>query len=277
MTRTSPLVTTDWLADHLDDDDVVVLEVSSEEARSAGDHIPGTRHVFWKDLCWHDTDRDFPSSAVMAQRLAALGVTDDSTIAIVGDPVQFGTYAYWVLAMTGHDANAVFVDGGRERWLTEGRALGDEIIRPASTGLSIPEPDPSVRIGRDLLRDRLGDDKLLLLDARSPEEYAGERVSPTWFEIDYGAERKGRIPGAEHLYYQEILNEDSTLLDPAQLAARFGEFPIDDSDVVLYCRLSHRATLMWFALTRVLNHDDVRVYDGSWTEWGTIVGFPIER
>jgi thiosulfate/3-mercaptopyruvate sulfurtransferase len=189
----------------------------------------------------------------MAQRLAALGVTDDSTIAIVGDPVQFGTYAYWVLAMTGHDANAVFVDGGRERWLTEGRALGDEIIRPASTGLSIPEPDPSVRIGRDLLRDRLGDDKLLLLDARSPEEYAGERVS------------------------QEILNEDSTLLDPAQLAARFGEFPIDDSDVVLYCRLSHRATLMWFALTRVLNHDDVRVYDGSWTEWGSIVGFPIER
>jgi thiosulfate/3-mercaptopyruvate sulfurtransferase len=123
----------------------------------------------------------------------------------------------------------------------------------------------------------LDDPTVCLLEARSPEEYRGDRVSPDDFEVDHGAERRGRIPGAVHLYYQELLRDDGTLLDRDALAARFDQVLGDATQVGSYCRLSHRATLTWFALTRILDHPSARVYDGSWTEWGSIVGYPIER
>lgn len=277
MARPSPLVSTEWLAEHADDASVIVLEISNVEHRALDEHIPGSRHVYWSDLCWNHSDREFPSPQEMADRLTALGVSGDSTIALVGDPVQFGTYAYWVLAMTGQESRTVLVDGGRLRWIKEGRPLGSGVALPAGHGLSAGDPDSAARIGRDELRRRLGEPDLLVLDARSPEEYAGERVSPSHFEVDHGAQRKGRIPGARHLYYQALLNDDESLLARDALEARFDALPIDDSETVVYCRLSHRATLMWFVLTRVLDHQNVRVYDGSWTEWGSIVGFPIER
>lgn len=281
MTRSNPLVSTAWLQDKLESDDsVVAIEVSSnpDPAEATGqNHIPGARFVFWKDLCWSDTDRQFPSPEEMARRLAALGVSDDSTIALVGDPFQFATYAYWVLTMAGQESKTVLVDGGRAKWTAEGRNLGMVASGVVEGRLTPGKSEQSCRIGRDGVLERLDDPSVQLLDVRSPEEYRGERVSPSWYEVDYGAERRGRIPGAKHLYYMDLVDDDGTFKAPDELSSLLTPPTGETTDVITYCRLSHRATLAWFALTRILDRPGVRVYDGSWTEWGSIVGFPIER
>ncbi|OGL02691.1 MAG: hypothetical protein A3E31_17510 [Candidatus Rokubacteria bacterium RIFCSPHIGHO2_12_FULL_73_22] len=214
----------------------------------------------------------------MGRRLGRLGVAPDTTVVLYGDPVQYGTYAFWVLTLCGHP-DVRLLDGAKTRWVAEGRPLSTEV--PAPTPVAYPpEPgDASSRVGRDDVRAGLGRPDRLLLDARAPEEYRGERVMPPPF-FDHGAERTGRIPGAVHLYFRELLNEDDTF-KPADelrrvLAAR-GAMPDRPGEIVVYCRLSHRATLLWFAMHHLLGHDNVRVYDGSWTEWGSIVGFPVEK
>lgn len=282
MTRSKPLVTTAWLQEKLDtgDDSVVVLEISSNGSpqEAVGEtHVPGARFAFWKDLLWSETDRQFPSPEEVAQRLSALGISDHNTIALVGDPIQYGTYAYWVFTMAGQESRTVLVDGGREKWLAEGRPVRSVAADVTHGRLTPGQPDESCRIGRRGVRDRLGDSDTLLLDVRSAEEFNGERVSPSWFEVDYGAERRGRIPGATHLYYGGLLREDGTFRDAAELESILARPENGPSETITYCRLSHRATLAWFALTRILDRTDVRVYDGSWTEWGSIVGYPIER
>jgi len=281
MSKPNSLVSTSWLQQQIrGGGSTVVLEVLSDPdlPDEPGDHhIPGARSVFWKDLCWHDSDRQFPTPDEMAQRLAALGISDSDTIAVVGEPFQYGAYAYWVLTMTGQESRTVYVDGGRETWLAEGRELGPSARDVVPGHVTAGDLDETSRLGRRDVLARLDDPGVLLIDVRSPEEFSGERVSPDTFEIDYGAERLGRIPGAVHLYYLDLLDEDGTFLDREALSARFKQLPIDVEEIVLYCRLSHRATLAWFALTRILDYSNVRVYDGSWTEWGTIVGYPVER
>ncbi len=279
----TPLVSAGWLADHLDDPTVVILEVAFDLPHKAlyfsQGHIPGARYIWWKELCWHDTDREFADPVTMAGRLGALGVSDDSTLILVGDTIQFATYAYWTLTMTGLDHLTRILDGGRQIWDREARLLTHDLPAAATPGRVTPGVgDVSSRVGRDDVLTHLNHPDRVLVDMRSPEEYRGERVSPLTAPIDHGAERKGRIPGARHLYYQRLLAEDGTFLPPADLADRFASVGADDrADVVAYCRLSHRASLGWFAATRLLGRSNLRVYDGSWTEWGSIVGFPIER
>ncbi len=275
------LVSTEWLEAHLGDPAVVILEVSidpSEKAEYRSGHVPGAHYVYWKDLLWHDSDREFPSPEVMAQRLGALGVGDDTTVALVGDPFQFAAYAYWVMTMTGQKGRPRLVNGGRRTWLAENRPLSVDVPTPALRSLTAGPSDMRSRIGRDEVRAGLGTEGRVLVDMRSPEEYRGERVSPPWLEFDHGAERSGHIPGAQSLYIDELLRDDGTLLPLDQLRARFAAVgAIDAADVITYCRLSHRGSLAWFVLTRLLGLSNVRVYDGSWTEWGSIVGYPVER
>lgn len=277
---TTPLVSTGWLNDHLDDPSVAVLEVSSslpDEAEYNDGHVPGSRFAHWKDLVWHETDRQFPSPTAMAKRLSELGLPAEGTIALLGDPVQYSTYTFWVMTMTGQGSRFVHVDGGREKWVSEGRPLTTEVPEAVVTNIAAGQPDESCRIGRDEVRAGLDDPNRLIIDARSPEEYAGERVSPDYFEVDHGAERKGHIPGARHLFYTDLLTEDGAYRTPDELRRRLADLPIYDRQVITYCRLSHRGTLVWFALKYLLGVENVRVYDGSWTEWGSIVGFPIEK
>ncbi|MCP3998685.1 MAG: sulfurtransferase [bacterium] len=280
-TAVDGLVSTQWLHDRLDDPAVVVLEIGIEpagHARYAAGHIPGSYFVYWKDLLWHDSDREFPSAETMATRLAALGVGEDSVVALVGDPFQFAAYAYWVMTMTGQGAHSRLVNGGRRTWISEVRALVPDSSEPAPSSLPPGKTDWSSRVGRDEVLAGLHTDGRLLLDMRSTEEYRGERVSPSWVEFDNGAERKGHIPGARHLYFEDLLGEDGALLPADQLRTRFEtEGSAAATGIITYCRLSHRASLAWFILTRVLYYTNVRVYDGSWTEWGSIVGVPVER
>ena len=276
-----PLVSTQWLADRLDDPATVILEVSIdplEKADYRNGHIPGAQFVYWKDLLWHDSNREFPSPEVLAARLRALGVTNTTTVALVGDPFQFAAYAYWVMTMLGLEERCRLVDGGRRTWLAEGRPLTTDVPEVGMGDLAPGSVDFGPRIGRDEVRAGLGPDGPLLIDMRSPEEYRGERVSPPWLDFDHGAERGGHIPGAHNLFVDNVLTEAGTLLPPDELRERFQAVGVgSNTEIVTYCRLSHRGSLAWFILTRLLGESNVRVYDGSWTEWGSIVGFPVER
>lgn len=280
--RLEGLVSTAWLAEHLDDQGLCVIEVCSvpDDAKYRDGHIPGAAWSFWKSLCWHDTDRQLVSPREMAKRLGAMGIAATDTVVLCGDPIQFGTYAYWVLTLAGHRYLRV-LDGGRRKWIAEGRPLTREISqRPRADYVAGPPGSAESRVGRRDVRERLDDPGRLLLDVRSPEEYAGERVIDYSFGFDHGAERKGRIPGAVHLYFRELINEDESFRPAGELRAKLaavGATPDRVAEIVCYCRLSHRATLVWFAMMRILGYPAVRVYDGSWTEWGSIVGYPIER
>ena len=275
----SPLVSAAWLGERLGSPGVRVIEVASVNDGVAyrEGHIPGAVWWYWKAALWHDTDREFPTPEAMGRRLGRIGVTPETTVVLYGDPVQYGTYAFWVLSMCGHP-DVRIVDGAKTKWRAERRPLSTETPRAAPVPYRPRPGDTASRVGRDDVRAGLGRPGRLLLDARSPEEYRGERVMPPPF-FDHGAERTGRIPGAVHLYYRELLNEDDTFKRPEELESVLrarGASP-DRGDIVAYCRLSHRATLVWFAMRHLLGYENVRVYDGSWTEWGSIVGYPIEK
>ena len=173
------------------------------------------------------------------------------------------------------------LDGGRRKWVMEGRPLSQSVQRlPPVAYPPPPAGVTSMRVGRDEVRAHLREPKRLLLDLRSPEEYSGKRVADYSFKVDHGAERGGRIPGAVHLYFKDLLNEDDLFKSPVQIHGALtaaGVRPEKFDEIVCYCRLSHRATIGWLALGEILGLRNVKIYDGSWTEWGSIVGFPIEK
>ncbi len=214
---TTPLVTTSWLEEHLEDPEVRILEVSSadDDTKYKEGHIPGAAWWYWKDLCWHEADREFLTPEEMADRLGRIGIAPDTTLVLYGDPVQFGTYAFWALTMSGH-AELRLLDGARTKWMNEGRPLSKEIPSDAPAPYTPGRGDSSMRVGRDDVRAKLGQPGRMLLDVRSPKEFSGERVKPPP-DFDHGAERKGRIPGAVHLFYRNIVNEDDTYKTPGEL------------------------------------------------------------
>ena len=280
MSETSPkLVSPSWLLERLDDPAIIVLEISSDPEAKAylKGHIPGAIFSFWKDLLWHETDREFVSSSELSSRLGEIGVSTDSTLVICGDPVQYGTYALWVMTMAGVK-DVRILDGSRTRWINDGNPLETEGFSREPIDNGSLDPSIATRIGRDEVLQKINNPDTVLLDVRSPEEYRGERVSPPG-GFDHGAERKGRIPGAVHLFFRELLNDDDTFISKEKLERKFSEVGVKKSsekDIVSYCRLSHRATLSWFAMSEILGIEKAQIYDGSWTEWGSIVGFPIE-
>ena len=280
MSETSPkLVSPSWLLERLDDPAITVLEISSDPEAKAylKGHIPGAIFSFWKDLLWHETDREFVSSSELSSRLGEIGVSTESTLVICGDPVQYGTYALWVMTMAGVK-DVRILDGSRTRWINDGNPLETEGLSREPIDNGSLDPSIATRIGRDEVLQKINNPDTVLLDVRSPEEYRGERVSPPG-GFDHGAERKGRIPGAVHLFFRELLNDDDTFISKEKLERKFSEVGVKKSsekDIVSYCRLSHRATLSWFAMSEILGIEKAQIYDGSWTEWGSIVGFPIE-
>lgn len=275
------LVDGDWLESHLDDPRLRIFELNSAATDSydAG-HIPGAQGWQWKDWCWDEAMRDFPTPAEFARRCSAAGVSNDSLVVVYGDPLQYGTYGWWMFRYLGH-ADVRVLDGGKALWQAQGRPM--TTTAPEITAARYTAPagrNEAMRARRDdvlAFIDVAAAGDGVLLDHRTIEEYRGERVNMIG-NPDVGAERAGRIPGARHLFFEELLADNKRFKSPDELRAIFAERGADgSSDVLSYCRLSHRATLCYFAMTELLGWDHVRSYDGSWTEWGSLVGAPIEK
>jgi len=276
------LVEPRWLEEHLDDPNIRILEFNWN-ATDAYDswHIPGAQGWYWKDWLWDEFVRDFPSPEIFAKRCSASGITNNTTIICYGEPPQFGTYGWWVITYMGHPDVRV-LNGGRVRWENEKRPTTNNIpeITPANY-IPNTQINHGMRAHRDDILDKLdkiaNEENTVLLDHRSPEEYKGERVNMLGVP-DVGAERAGRIPGAKHLYYADLLTDDTSFKKIEELRQLFEERGATiEKDIISYCRLSHRATLAYFAMTEILGYEQVKSYDGSWTEWGSIVGVPIEK
>jgi thiosulfate/3-mercaptopyruvate sulfurtransferase len=275
------LVTPAWVVDHQDDPNVRLIEIAgmsqpNMEAYKAG-HVPGAICWPWKEMLWDSHMRDFPNREDFANRMGAAGIGNDTTVVFYGEDIQFGIYAWWTLTYCGHEHVKV-LDGGRHRWLAEGRELTrDEPAAAAPVPYRQTERREDMRILRDEVLAAVNAGDTAILDARTPEEYSGERVQGPPGP-DHGAVRHGRIPGAKHIYYLELMDETKSYKPPAELSAEIAARGVGPDDAIIaYCRMSHRATALYFALTEILDFKKVRIYDGSWTEWGNLVGFPIER
>jgi thiosulfate/3-mercaptopyruvate sulfurtransferase len=275
------LVTTEWMAAHLDDPNVRLIDIAGLgqdqlQAYKAG-HIPGATPWKWKDMLWDERRRDFPEPAEFARRLGQAGISNDTHVVFYGEGMQFGVYAWWTFRYCGH-RNVSLLDGGRTRWKAQGRPLvtDEPKARPAAAYREVAR-DETMRILRNDVLAAVEGGSSVILDGRSPEEYQGTRVGGPGGP-DVGAVRAGRIPGARHLHYTDLLDADQRFkpenelrkLVEARGAARA-------STIIAYCRMSHRATVLYFVLTQILGYDKVRVYDGSWTEWGNLVGVPVEK
>ena len=275
------LVSPAWLAKHKNDPSVRLIEIAGMgqdqmQAYKAG-HVPGAACWDWKEMLWDARMREFPSPEEFARRLGNAGIGNDTTVVFYGEGMQFGVYAWWTFTYCGHP-DVRILDGARDRWKNEGHPLTTEVPKSFSPVQYQPVArNEGMRMWRDEVLAALGKPGEVILDGRSPEEYRGERVGGPGGP-DTGALRYGRIPGAKHLYFMDLLNPDNSLKPTPELRRAFearGATP--EKDIIVYCRMSHRATVLYFALTRVLGYRNVRVYDGSWTEWGNLVGFPVER
>ena len=273
------LVDTGWVAANQNNPAVRIIEIGDLKDPDAyfSGHIPGAIHWPWEEVLWETGMREIVSPESFAGLMQQSGVTHDTTLVLYSSLCQYATYAFWVCTMRGHD-DVKIMDGNRDLWIKEGRPVTKEIpvIKPSKYPLRKINED--CRIGREGVRAGLGNPDRILLDLRTPEEYIGERVSPSWFEVDHGAVKKGHIPGARHLYYMNLLNADETYKPAGELAKAFSDVgATPDKEIVLYCRLSHRGTLGWFVTRYLLDYPRVKVYDGSWTEWGSMLGMPIEN
>ena len=271
------LVSTDWIADNLDNPNVRLIEVGALKNPDSyyASHIPGTLLWPWQETLWHPVMRDFPTPEDFSKLMSKSGISHDTTIVFYSDQIQFNTYAFWVCTMRGHK-NLKIMNGDMNLWLYEDLPITTDIPSFEPTDYPVRPLEEDCRIGRDGVLAGLDDPDRVLLDMRTPEEYNGERVSPDWFPVDHGAVRKGHIPGARHLYYVDLLNENFTYKSRTELQAAYtavGATP--DKQLVSYCRLSHRGSLAWFIAKYLLGYPRAKVYDGSWTEWGSLVGMPI--
>jgi thiosulfate/3-mercaptopyruvate sulfurtransferase len=276
----SALVDPGWLSAHLDDPDVRIIEIAGmgQEQMQAyrSGHVPGALGWEWKTMLWDTHARDFPDPQTFASRLGEAGIGNDTLVVFYGEPVQFGIYAWWAFRYCGH-SNVKVLDGGRERWQTErGQLTSDTSALPAPKAYRPVGRREHMRTGRDDVIAALGT-STVILDGRSLPEFRGERVGAPGHP-DTGALRYGRIPGARHLMFEALLNADKSFKSSEEIRGVVEERGArSDASIITYCRMSHRATVLYFALTELLAYPNVRVYDGSWTEWGNLVGVPVER
>jgi len=273
------LVSTAWLEKGLVDPSIRIVEVSDMRKPRVyfETHIPGAVYWPWQECLWHTTDREFVPPQDFAELMERSGIRHDTTIILYSNLAQFATYAFWICAMRGH-YNAKILNGGRNLWVNEGRPMTQEIPQIKQTEYPIRPIDESSRIGRKEVLAGLNNPDRVLLDLRTREEFIGERVSPkiNLFEVDSGAYRKGHIPGSQHLFWEEFFNEDWTYKLLEELQSAFDKRgATSDKEIITSCRLSHRASMGWFVAKHLLGYRRVKAYDGSWTEWGNIVGYPI--
>jgi thiosulfate/3-mercaptopyruvate sulfurtransferase len=271
------LVTTEWVAQHLDDPKVRVVEVDVDTAAYDTGHIPGAVGWHWKRDLEDPITRDIAGKEQLEELLSRSGIANDTTVVLYGDNNNwFAAYAFWLLKYYGHD-DARIMDGGRKKWIEEGRPFTTEVPSYPRSQYRAKDPDPEIRALRDYIFASLRRPDLALVDVRSPAEYRGELLAPENLPQE-GAQRGGHIPGAKNIPWSMAVREDGTFKDPEELRRIYQEQGITpDKEVIAYCRIGERSAHTWFVLKYLLGYPKVRNYDGSWTEWGSLVGAPIER
>ncbi|HYY77972.1 MAG TPA: sulfurtransferase [Actinomycetes bacterium] len=277
--RDELLVTTEWLAEHLDDPGIRVVEVDEDTDAYARGHIRGAVAVNWTADLQDPLRRDFIAPEQFAKLQDQLGITPETTVVLYGGNNNwFAAYAYWYYKVYGHGP-VKLLDGGRKLWELEDRELTTAPPAVQSTsGYPVREPDTSIRAFRDQVLALVGGDAGALVDVRSPEEFRGEKLAPDHLPQEQ-AQRPGHIPGAVNVPWAKAVDASTgRFLTDDQLSELYGGLGLTaDKDVVAYCRIGERSAHTWFVLHELLGYPQVRNYDGSWTEWGSLVGVPIER
>ncbi|OYT69314.1 MAG: sulfurtransferase [Armatimonadetes bacterium JP3_11] len=270
------LVSTEWVQEHMSDPNIRLIEVDVDTTAYEQGHIPGAIGLNWQTQLQDPIRRDIPSKAQLEATLGGLGVSDKHTIVLYGDNNNwFAAFAFWVLKIYGHE-DVRLMDGGRKKWIAEGRPITKEVPNYAPTEYRAKEPDLSLRAFFPQVLESLNRPEVALVDVRSPQEYTGELIAPPG--LMETAQRGGHIPGARNIPWVQAVREDGTFKSPEELRALYEAQGITpDKQVVAYCRIGERSAHTWFVLKYLLGYPNVRNYDGSWTEWGNIVGTPIER
>jgi len=274
------LVSTDWVAEHLRDPGVRLVEVDEDVLLYAQGHVPGAVKLDWLTELQRPDVRDFVDAGAFARLMAAKGIGNDTLLVLYGDKSNWwAAYAYWFLAYNGHQ-HLRLMDGGRQKWVSEARPLETEAPKLTPARYRVPYRDASIRaFAGDVLQHLLAvkDGRAALVDVRSPQEFSGEKLHMPEYPQE-GAQRGGHIPGAANVPWGMAVHEDGTFRSADALRAIYAEAGVTpDAPVITYCRIAERSSHTWFVLRELLGYPDVRNYDGSWTEWGNMVGVPIER
>jgi thiosulfate/3-mercaptopyruvate sulfurtransferase len=271
------LIETDWLDEHVDDPAVRVIEVDEDTTAYEKGHIRGAVGWDWSNDLHTKVGRDYVSQAELSDLLSGAGVAPDTTVILYGGNNNwFAAYAYWILKLRGFD-NVKLLNGGRKKWELESRELTQDVPTYSPTGLSISGSERSeIRALRDEVLSKVGTG-VGLVDVRSPEEYRGEKLAPDHLPQEQ-SQVPGHIPGAANVPWAKAANDDGTFRSADELRELYrGEGVGADTEVIAYCRIGERSSHTWFALTELLGYPDAKNYDGSWTEYGSLVGAPVEK
>ncbi len=273
MSRESALVTADWVEENLDDPKIVLVEVDEDASAYDTGHIPGAIKIDWKKDLQDGVRHDFVSKEKLEALLSAKGISNDDTLVFYGGNNNwFAAYAYWYLAYYGHD-NLRLLDGGRKKWELDARELSKDVPDRAATTYTAKDADTSIRAYRDEVVDAIGTKNLI--DVRSPDEYAGRLLAPAHLPQE-AAQIGGHIPTAGNVPWSKAANDDGTFRSDDELKALYADAGLDDGkDTIAYCRIGERSSHTWFVLKEILGHDNVKNYDGSWSEYGSLRGVPV--
>jgi len=272
------LVSTDWVDEHKNDENVRLLEVDVDTSAYDEGHIPGAAGLNWETQLNDNIRRDILTREQIEELASDLGITRDTTLVFYGDNNNwFAAYALWEFRYYQHpEENLKIMNGGRKKWIEEGRELVQDVPSFSRSQYQAKFPDDNVRANKDLILDSLQQQRFNLVDVRSPAEFTGEVVAPAG--MTETAQRGGHIPGAVDVPWASAVQEDGTFKPYSELKEIYEGAGVEENkETIAYCRIGERSSHTWFVLKYLLGYEKVRNYDGSWTEWGNLVGAPIEK
>ncbi|SHK41917.1 thiosulfate sulfurtransferase [Pseudonocardia thermophila] len=274
MSRQDVLVTADWAEKNLGTDGIVFVEVDEDTTAYDGGHIPGAIKINWTTELQDQVRRDILTKEQFEQLLSAKGISNDDTVVLYGGNNNwFAAYAYWQFKLYGHE-KLKLLDGGRKKWELDGRTLTTDVVERTPTTYKAKDPDNAIRAFRDEVVQAIGNKNLV--DVRSPDEFSGKILAPAHLPQEQ-SQRPGHVPTAINIPWSKAANEDGTFKSDEELRQLYAEAGYDpNKPTIAYCRIGERSSHTWVVLHELLGYDDVKNYDGSWTEYGSLVGVPIE-